>query len=68
MFKPRKGIDGESRTLANGMQKHPSPGNWDLVLVKSKTSSLSAWLDNEQAICVGWNGTPSPDDINTHLH
>jgi hypothetical protein len=49
------------------MQKHPSPGNWDLVLVKSKTSSLSAWLDNEQAICVGWNGTPSPDDINTHL-
>jgi hypothetical protein len=26
----------------------PSPGNWDIVLVKSKTSSLSAWLDNEQ--------------------
>jgi hypothetical protein len=45
---PRKSIYRESSTLASGIQKHPWPGNSGIVLVKSKTSSLSAWLDKEQ--------------------
>jgi hypothetical protein len=52
-FQPRK-VFTERAPLSQVACKHPpSPGNWDIVYVKSKTSSLSAWLDNEPFTSVG---------------